>query len=604
MKALKTILCICLCLFLVSACENYLDKAPESGLSEQKVFSSYKNFIKFFDAVYEGNGQNNIKMAYNLNWNFIGWHFTTECLTDMSDYKGSGLQISMKGGVMGSHADKFTTGGFGIVAAMFKIIRECNITLQNINKLQDASQEDKDDLVAQAHFVRAFAHFSLFRFYGALPYIKKPLGPEDDWDMPQLTAYQTLTEAAADLDTATIFFEKAGRMRRDNPVVGGAGHLNHPDQFRPNGVAAKALRARILLYAASPLNSEGTSDWEKAAEANWEALQTALDNGYFLLSQNNYTLNYVGTRYTDEQLWSWSTYARAYTNLTDVINSVFRESAGSKSGECPTQNCVDKFETINGDPLNTEADRLAATTAGTYNEQDPYRNRDPRFYINVIHNQATIPGTWQNGRAQIYYEVVNGAVVYSQLLNPTYSGITRTGYYQRKNWGGQSVKNKTTSIHTDPLIRLAELYLNYAEAANEAYGPKIVPAFANMSSEQAINVIRNRVGMPNIQTQFVANKDIFRDRIKNERYVELAFENHHYFDLRRWKDASKLMSGTFYGINIEKVPVSPAFPIGFKYTRVPLPFESQTQWKDAMYYFPFPAQDRYLYKDFILNENW
>ncbi len=175
----------------------------------------------------------------------------------------------------------------------------------------------------------------------------------------------------------------------------------------------------------------------------------------------------------------------------------------------------------------------------------------------------------------------------------------------RKRWGDQSVKNQVLCQYTDPLMRLAELYLNYAEAANEAYGPKTPAPGASMSAEDAINFIRARVGMVKVQDKFTASKEIFRNRIKNERFVELCMEGAHYYhDLRRWMDAPASYSGQLIGVDIEKVPVSAAYPTGYKYTRQPLSADRQTLWKPQMYYWPFNEADNYKMKAFVPNPTW
>jgi hypothetical protein len=489
---------------------------------------------------------------------------------------------------------------------MFTAIRICNMTLKNIKLLQ-ADQTLIDDYTAQAHFVRAFAHFELFRIWGPMPYITKVLGPEDQWDIPRLSKHETLIRIAADMDTAATFFAKAGLMRRDNPIPGAPGHLTNAEQARPNGVTAKAFKSRALLYAASPLNNElGVKDWENAAIASWEAITIAKQFGYDLLPAANYKDNYVGVAYTNEQLWgyNWGTWAYNDGKQQGMINGIFGNSKSSWSGECPTQNFVDKFETKDGYPLNTQADRDAAIAAGKFKEQDPYANRDPRFYIDIIHNQATNIIGWSGSKAQIWYQMVNGNAQYGELVDQSYLGITRTGYYSRKRWGENSVKNKTNKQITDPIIRLGELYLNYAEAANEAYGPNGSAPGASMSALQTVNLIRSRIGMPGVLAQYTVSKDAFRPRVKNERNIELCFEGHYYFDIRRWKDAPVAYTGPLMGVDIEKVPVSTTYPTGFKYTRYALSSDRQSNWKEAMYYLPFNTEDTYKMKKFVSNEIW
>lgn len=599
-------LCLGLCTVSLNSClKSYLDKTPESGLPEQNVFSKYANATKFFDAVY-GEGSNNIKNAYNLYFTFWGYGQTWDAMTDISDVGNIyGGAHGIKAGILGPGVSSFTTntGARPIQASMFRIIRISNMTLEHIGMLKDGNPDDINDMIAQAHFVRAFAHFTLFRIWGGMPYLTKPLGDDDQWDIPRLSKHETLMRIAADMDTAAIFFAKANRMRRD-PISDQVGNLNSPDQFRPNGVAAKAMKARALLYAASPLNNElGVNDWEAATKANWEAIQIAEQNGYYLLNNADYKTNFVGVPYTNEQLWAWSAGTQKYNSasINTIICGVFQGSGGY--ADCPTQNLVDKFETLNGDPLNIDADRQAAIAAGHYKDQDPYANRDPRFYIDIIYNQAPIIG-WLNGKSQIYYQMVGGVANYSELLNQTYTGITHTGYYNRKYWGDLSIKNQISVPYTDPIIRLAELYLNYAEAANEAYGPNTPALGANMNAVQAINKIRNRVGMPNVLSAFTANKELFRPRIKNERNVELCYEGHYFHDIRRWMDAPVTMAGPLYGMDIEKVTVSTTYPLGFKYTRIPLTSDRQSHWIDAMYYFPFEQKAMNQMKNFTPNTVW
>nr|WP_293844180.1 RagB/SusD family nutrient uptake outer membrane protein [uncultured Arsenicibacter sp.] len=602
-----------LMIMLTSCIEEYLNKAPESGLTEADVFSKYENFRSFFDSIYEGTKldgstwrQYNIKNAYSLYFDFWDQKYSMEALTDMSDMGRLMDSQVIKSGQISAIINKMTydQARRPILGSMFNIIRICNLSLKNINKLKDVNEVDVNDFRGQAHFIRAFAHFELFRLWGPMPYLNKVIGPDDQWDIPRLSKNETLLRIASDMDSAAIYFEKANLMRRD-PGPGVAGHLNDPQQKRPTGVAAIAFKARALLYAASPLNNKnGQKDWEEAAKANWEAIKLAEQYGYTLLSLADYKKNYIGTTYSNEQLWAWYAGTKAYNNgdLQGMVNGVFGGGKTGWSGECPTQNTVDKFETKWGEPLNTEADRQAAIAAGHYSDQNPYANRDPRFYIDIIYNTAQVPGY---GAAQIYYTLNNGVATYGNLLDQTYAGVTRTGYYERKTWGEQSVNNKTTPQYTDPLIRLGELYLNYAEAANEAYGPNGAAPGATMTALQALNKIRTRAGMPEVLSNYTGSKDKLRDRIKNERVIELCFEGAHYYhDIRRWKDAPAVMTGTLYRMDVEKVATSTTYPTGFKYTRMPLSSDRQVRWKEAMYYLPFNTEDMYKMKNFVSNDVW
>jgi len=604
--------------FLTSCLEEYLDKAPESGLTEAEVFSKFENAKKFFDHVYNPNTDVNGGVYYSSELRITAkGSLDYDCVTDFCDAGRVMWWQYHKWGPLGDNNVHFDP----MLRAHFKNIRKANMFLKFVKDektLTDGKQEEIDDLIAQAYFVRGLCHFDVFRLWGPMPYITKPIGPDDLWDIPRLTARETMLNVAADMDTAVIWFEKAGKMRRD-PLPGQVGHLNAPDQKIPNGVTAKAYKARALLYAASPLNNptNNAEDWKAAATANWEAIKVAEQYGYDLLTPADYTKNYYGVMYSNEMLWGdYYGAVRYNTGITkQPYNGVFCNHKTNNSGLCPTQGTVDMWETKWGDPLNTQADREAATALGHYNEQDPFVNRDPRFYLDIIYNGAPIPGY---GTAKIYFEMVEGNQVFSELVDPAYAGITRTGYYVRKIWGGQSIKNNISVLTTCAMIRLGELYLNYAEAANEGFGPMTPAPGASMTAVDAVNFIRNggvsATGhsvtrwstdeLAPVQSRFTASKELMRKRIKNERNVELSWEGHYYYDIRRWKDAPVTMAGPLMGNMPEKVPVSSDYPTGYKYTRVPLSDDRQSRWFDAKYYLPFNSADYYKMKSFDPGQVW
>jgi hypothetical protein len=152
------------------------------------------------------------------------------------------------------------------------------------------------------------------------------------------------------------------------------------------------------------------------------------------------------------------------------------------------------------------------------------------------------------------------------------------------------------------------MYLNYAEASNEAYGPKVIGvAGATLTAEQAINVVRTRATMPNVLAAYTGSTDAFRPRIKNERNVEMSWEGFYYNDIHRWMDLQTIMSSTLIGMDIEKLAAGydPAvYPIGFRHTRKPLSQDRQVVWKPQMYYLPFNNADNLKMKNFVPNPVW
>ncbi len=609
MKKIIVLLIIALLNIITPSClEDYLDREPEAGLSENEVFSTYANFMRYFDVIWN-HPDYEIQNAFGLWLALWGQKYTFDCLTDIQDQgryrQNHAIKKGNMAGLIGNYTYSTHSAHRPILASMFQVIRRSNMAIEKIDKITDVTERDKNDIMAQAYFYRGFAHFELMRFWGPMPHITHVIKGDDEWDLARPSKYESFRSVALDMDTALIYFEKANLMRRD--ALSGSGHLTNENMFRPNGVAAKAFKSRALLYAASPLNNDqgkGITAWEDAAKVSWEAIEIAKQYGYELLPVNNYKKNFVEAEYSNEQLWGF--YAGNYNwnsgDLAAFQGAIIMDSKNSASGICPTQNHIDRYETKWGDPLNTSADREAAAAKGHYNEQDPYKDREPRFYMDIIYNQAPLVGF---GAADIYWELTEGTIQYGQFLNPAYQGITKTGYMQQKYWAGESVKNKTRTKYTDPIIRLGELYLNYAEAANEAYGPNTPAPGASMSAVQAVNLIRNRLGHVDVLPEFTGGKEIFRNRIKCERTKEFFVENNHYYhDIRRWLDVAQAMSSTLMGVDIEKVEVSDTYPTGFKYTRVPLPEERQTIWKEAMMYLPFHPSDNFNTINFVPNEIW
>ena len=186
------------------------------------------------------------------------------------------------------------------------------------------------------------------------------------------------------------------------------------------------------------------------------------------------------------------------------------------------------------------------------------------------------------------------------------TGYSNTGYYINKWWnGGYGSGTASRTEHNDPLIRMAELYLNYAEAVNEVSGPQGTAGGLSLTALEAVNKVRNRIGMPDVLDKFTGSAPLLRERIRNERCVELAFEGHHYYhDIRRWMIAPQKMTATLTGMYIEKTDVSEQYPKGRIYTRRAIPQNRQSSWKDAMYYIPFPTEEANKMKNFVNNEIW
>ncbi len=606
----------------ISGC-NFLDVDPELGLTDEEVFGSYSNFRKYFDYIYDscsGNNKECILVAYPFYYDlFRKYSFSWYNTTDMSDAGRMGItqQYFKQGALTQDFLSRvtFDTGAADnkpIAATMFATIRRCNMTIAHIDECQNITDEQRNDLLGQAYALRGFSHFIMCRHFGGMPYIDYVIEADDEWDLPRLSTHETFTRAAEDLKTGYDLMSAAGVARRNTPE-----NLTTSTVDEISGIGSLGLRSRALLYAASELHNErGSEDWVIAADAAAEALKAALDAGFELLPAEKYTDNFYGQSMTNETIWAYVYSAKNNNkNYMGIFAYPQVGTAGQEnSGVCPTQNFVDRYETIYGEPLTTEEDKAAAIAAGHYNPQNPYANRDPRLNITIIHD-GTANSNATGKVINIYYDPVkktwpqtklssknvNFGIDWGTKDNET-AACSNTGYYCQKYWDGVLGSKGKAHAHIDPLVRLAELYLNYAEAVNEAYGPNGTAGGLNLTAVQAANVIRSRIGQADIPQKYTASKELFRERIRNERCIELAFEGHHYYyDIRRWKTAPELMNRTLYGMYVESVTKSSEYPIGRKFEVRAIPDNRQCVWRDYMYYIPFPDSEAYKLKNFV---NW
>lgn len=602
--------------------EDYLDKAPESGMQENEVFSKYANFQLFFDAVYNG------RRYYNNGWRDT-WNYKscTPFYIDEWDQKycfNSTTDMCDQGRYMEGHAWKSGNMSETIISklcydgsrrptlgASYDGIRICNMAIRKIDQVQDFQDATvMNDFLGQAYFMRAFFHWTLFRYWGPMPYMDFLLTIEESpWDYERMGKNEYLDRIVQDWDSAYYYFDLAGKIRRD--PVGSLAYGTY-EMHRPNGMAAKSLKARALLYAASPLNNKNdVTDWQEAAAAAWDAIQIAEANGVEILpltegSGNDRHLNFFGAAVCEESIWTRSHGDQNWNFTATWWGGHFMNSSGA-SGVFPTQNWVDRYETRWGDPLVTQADRDAATALGHYKEQQPYKDRDPRFYTDIIYNGSAAQG-WGGGsegasnKAWFYY---NGTTP-TTLMNTAYNGQNKTGYALRKFWNNNSTKNTNTrTTWADPLSRLSELYLNYAEAVNEAYGPAGTAPGCPMNAWDAIDLIRLKSGMPVINRATYSTAELLRPRIKNERCIELSFEGQFYYDdVRRWMDLPQVMGSKLMAAILQKTTVSPTYPDGFIYTRTELSVDRQPAWEEGMYYLYFMNSDALKMSKFKNNPAW
>ncbi len=493
--------------------------------------------------------------------------------TDESAYSHSGNQI-----------EDFYNGAWGPSNAKGSIWNSCYTGISYCNLLLDEFQgltfpdyqldvDYKKEMYQylnyqwEARWARAYFYFTLVRQYGDVPLKTRHMNPAEANTLPRVSAdsiFQYIdSECAAIKDTIIKDYNSLGNMA-----------LSVAENGRANNLAVLALRARAALYYASPLfNPNGDKErWHQAALRCKEAIDACkarsmtLNPDYMSLFQSD---NYKDTKEI--------IFVRRQNSMSDNNNfekynfPIGMENAGG--GNCPTQNLVDAFEMTNGKAID-EAD-------SGYDPQQPYANRDKRLSWIVACNGEQ----WPNANPNPLETYLGGA-----NASPI-PYATTTGYYLKKYCNPSTVIGATGANafhHNYVLFRLAELYLDYAEAMLNYTGDGYTTATGlNMSAAEAINVVRTRAGQPNIATGLSA--DEFKKKYENERFVELAFEGHRFFDVRRWK------KGPDYFKNIRKMTITKSGEItgsqsGDDLTFTPGTLETR-QWEDKMYLFPIPQSE-------------
>lgn len=491
----------------------------------------------------------------------------------------------------------------------YRGIRRTNIFLENVDRsvfIDDVSNParafDRTYGKGQAYFWRALLQFELMRRYGPFPIITKSQSLEDDIFLPRNTLEECFEQIIADCDSAIA---KLPTLWADN------------NWHRANRTAAQFLKARVALYYASPLyqgnyetfgsaaNTVGDVDrWKFAADAAKAAIDE--NNFYRLMTISKYNRPYSGAGSYISQVGlvlTLSNFENIFGSTTTTQNAHVNERRNMPTGleGCsgltnPTQELVDAFEVVqldaNGRPLASAVSQKFDWNNPVH-AANPYANRDPRFYASILFNGYF----WGNSTALGYTVDTYDGGVHRNIIHPT---STKTGYYYRK-WLQEGFYEFASGRYTNVTrgrieFRFAELLLNYAEAMNEAYGPDVAHPdgalrVGGSTAREAINLIRARVFMPLIPLGLT--QDQMRDAIKHERRIELCFENHRVFDLRRWK-MGEILGQPAHGIRITATGFDANNrPTGFNYAVEKV---EDRVWADRMYWWPIPYSEIVKYE--------
>jgi len=580
------IFCLSLLLLIGTAgCEkfkvgnDFLEKPPSVDVTKDTIFSNLEYAKRFLTGAYA-------TLHYGLLYDFsakgIGMNADIlESLTDITQsfrLDGGVYQIYYSGQYNAGSENNATSGKYSFLEEdNWKGIRMAYIFLENIDRVPDADEQTKKELKAEAKMIIAMHYSDMYRHFGGVPWIDHAIGVNEDTYFPRLTSLATLDSITGLIDQAVV--DLPWTLRDISSEDG-----------RFTQASALGLKARVLLFAASPLfNSaapyldgeasqekmtwHGSYDaglWKRAADAA-EALIQKVESqgGYKLIETGKYRQDFQNAYYKRGNGEILISTRVRYKNEGDY-DYLGMQVTRIHGIACPTQEYVNMFDMANGLPISDPA--------SGYDENDPFKNRDPRLYETVLTNGDTYQGRtaelWIGG-------IERKSISQSQAA---------TGYDMRKFLLDFNSATSMGSVVQFPYLRLPEIYLSYAEASNELQGGP------SDESYRCINIVRNRVGLPDLPAGL--NQEQFREAVLKERACEFGYEEVRWFDLIRWKKADDFTK-KLHGLNILKNGD------GFTYQAFELPGRAwQQSWSPKWYLSALPPNEVNKGYGLIQNPGW
>ena len=520
----------------MSCSHDLLDKAPVDRITEEAVWSDPALVQTFVNSKYRDLG-----FGFNWNGDELMWASASDESLFSHDY---GMWAINKGeltpsnlAILGSGPTEYN-GNMNPWSKNYRYIRDANQFFARIASVPTDSTQRRQ-LTGEMTFLRAFRYFDLIRNYGGVPIITQSFGLGDDYSaVKRASITESINFVVSEADKAAALLPAS---------------YTGADVGRATKGTALALKSRMLLYAASPLyaTTNSVTLWQSAAQA----AQAVIDLGLYQLYPSYQQL--FLTPNNSEIIFN-----RLETQQGDSFINLERWNGpngyGGWGGNVPTQNLVDDYETMDG--------RSITETGSNYNPQNPYANRDPRLAATVLYNGAPY-----RGRALETFRP--GGL--DSPDGPESFNTSPTGYYLRK-FINESRDLGAANSSQAPWIyfRLGEVLLNYAEAQNEATGP-------DASVYRTVNQVRARAALPALPTGLTQAQ--MRERIRHERRIELAYEEHRYYDVRRWKIAN-----TTENIPIRSVSITKDATGKLQYD---YPTIQERRFNDRNYFLPIPLKE-------------
>ena len=540
-------------LLTTTSCD-FMDCDESDNYTLQEIQGSYNRVKQFVTSIY----------GY-LPSDFCNTHGAMlDATTDdaIHVYESSAIQRIVNGTWSANYTvdDKF--------AYYYNAIHDANYYLTTLSGLTFDTWENGDDYQDwmqnydnyqyQVRFLRAYFYFELVRRYQNVPLITKPLSQTETNQIEPSSAQEVLK----------FIINECTEIAPKLPIKSTS--IAQAENGRATRAMAMALKSRAALYAASPLyNTNGdNAKWTEAAKASHDIIASAgelglgLDTYANLFKSKNYNSKEVilcrptGTSKTFEQ----ANYPMGVT--------------GGNTTTCPTENLASAFEMKDGRAFDWNDPTMKA---------NPYKDRDPRFYLTIVHNGMLWP-------AKKAVDISEGGANGLSLTN-----ATTTGYYMRKyvdnSISFEAGSTTAATHHNWILFRYAEVLLNYAEAMIHVNGNcDYKDATYTMSAREALNAVRKRAGIPEVAA---CSQDEFLMRVKHERRVEMAFEGQRFWDLRRWKNLDETK-------NIYAVRITHHDGV-LSYEKTLL---SERSVSNKLYFYPIANVELFKNKKLVQNSGW
>lgn len=599
---------------LFQSCEDFLDKSPNDGLTEDDVYKDYSSMRGFLD------------QSYNLLDNYHAWG---NCKNErtyigaISDELASLYNWTQAEKVNSGNWLQKAAGGFEIgsesgtsIRKAYNGLRVVNKVIRDIDLVPLLTDLQRNELLGQAYFLRGWFYFQLIKRYGGMPIFDTLFEGKGDEDIPRKTYHES--------------HEWLVKENLDKAIVMLPDVWDEKNTGRPNKLAAMALKSMAQLYDASPLMQNGLEkteimDYDRerakiAAQSAYSVLKYIEQHGtecdQYLMNHSKYAnIFYFKTPpfMQPEYIWYNRTpagdqarYLKSFWLPEEYVRGGGVEGFAHHS---PTQNMVDLYEKKGPDgnyyPIDmTEAD---------YDLREPFKDRDPRFNNNILYPGAKWGKDGQN-RQQYITTYVGGSIYETCKINGNTNKREHAGYICKKfiwdtanAWKGQWGLNRVLTVY----IRVAQIYLDFAEASFEAtLSATAKVEGCDMSALDALNVIRKRAGITDVSSIIYNDPDLFRKAYRRERAVELMFEDHRWWDIRRWMIAHELFKDSSPIKGLRATPVNPNHTnvtdkstLNFAYEIVPLKSELRV-FEIRNYWYPFSISNVSSLEHLKQNPGW